>query len=215
MSPADDILRIAPATHGPDGQKIEPEEAPAQLSHPTTAPLTFNDGTPVTVNGVAIALPGSFDFESTAGEIADAMRHKCSTCKYFDVPRWRLMRRRLEVSSNMEERIYVNNVRASIEQFLPMDERDKHHDALTGELDTEHALDAFGLCNAQTEIKSKEEHELHPVLVLGNCGCPDEKSMTGIDLSKLYKPRDRAADRDAARSFDKVLAMAQGRGVTK
>lgn len=209
----DDVLKIAPATHGPDGQKIEPEQAPAVVSRDLTVPMTFNTGAPIVLPGEAspLTLPGSYDFETTAGEVAEAMRHKCGTCRHFDVVGWRKLRRQLEWSSDMNHRVFVNNIRASLEQYLPENERARHQDAQTGELDLEHALDACGLCRAQTEIKSKEEHELHPVLVFADCGCPNEKTPAGVDLSNLYQPRDRAADRDAAQAHDKVLRIAQGK----
>ncbi len=200
-----DVIKVSPATHDPDGHALEPELAPAVRSMIVSAPLSFNGGAMVTPS-----LPGSFDYQTTAGEIAYAMRSRCATCKHFNAPRWRQLRRELEWSADMEKRSFVNEVRASIEQTMPAREREKFVDE-ANELEIELALDAFGLCEAMTEIYSREHAALFPALQLPTGGCPQTKTPHGTDLSNLYQPRDRGADRAASGAFDKIMGMARGR----
>lgn len=200
-----DTITVVPATHDPDGKPMEPEQAPVVRSLSVEAPLSFNTGQIIRPDS-----PGAFNYEMTAGEMAYAFRNRCATCKHFNMPRWRQLRRELEWSKDMEKRQFVNEIRAAIEQTLPAGERDKHADP-QGDLEIESALDAFGLCEAMTELRSREEAGLFPVLTMPTGGCPDQKSPRGADLSNLYQPRDRQADRAAAQAHDKIMRMAQGK----
>lgn len=208
MKVTGDTITVIPATHDPAGQPIEPEQAPAMRTLTVEAPLTINGGQIIRPD-----MPGAFNYEMAAGEMAVSLRHRCATCKHFNMPRWRQLRRELEWSADMEKRQFVNEIRASIEQALPARERDKHADPASGELDIEHALDAFGVCEAMTEIRSREEATLFPVLTMPTGGCPDQKTPRGADLSNLYQPRDHAADRAAAQAHDKIMKMATGKQV--
>jgi len=199
-----DVITVIPATHDPDGHALEPELAPAVRSIVVATPLSLNNGRIIRPD-----MPGSFDYETTAGEIAYAMKARCATCKHFNTARWRQLRRELDWG-NMEQRAFVNEIRASIEQTLPVSERDKHIDD-QGEIDLEHALDSFGLCEAATEIWSREKHEMFPVLQLPTGGCPQTKTPSGTNLANLYQPRDRSADRAASDAYDKILGMARGK----
>lgn len=201
---SDDKIIIVPATHAPDGSPLEPEERPAMVRTETQSPLAL--GGVETGAGVATFI----DHETTAGVLAETYRNRCATCMHFSIPAWRNLRRRLDTSSNMDHRKFVNEVRAAVEQMLPENERERHVDPQTGDLDLEHALDSFGLCGAITEILSAEQKELTPALQLPEGGCPENNSPGGTFLGALYQPRDVAADRAASQAYDKILRMAEG-----
>lgn len=204
-----DTITVVPATHTPDGKPLEPEQAPAVRSISVISPLAMNNGTLVRPD-----MPGSFDYETTAGELAVGMRFKCASCIHFNPKRWQKLKHECEWSSDVTERKWLNEVRSSIEQVLPAGEREKHVDEQTGELDIEHALMSLGLCDALTEEWSRLMNEKWPVLVHQLSGCPDVDPL-GQPQAPPFRSRDTAADRAAAKAYDGILGMAQGKAFPK
>lgn len=204
-----DAVRISTADRAVDGSPIEPEEHLAEHIIQLDAPMKFQTGEPMPA-GVPGVLPGSFDYQTTAGDLAVALRHRCSQCKHWNVPGWRRLRRQFEASGEMDKRQFVNEVRFAIEQLLPEEERSRHSDE-SGDLDLEHVLDAMGLCNVITEILSKSYGQLWPVVQLSAGGCPDHKGPHGEDLSDHFQARDREAEKIGAQVYDGVLGMTEGK----
>lgn len=204
-----DTISVVPATITPDGKPLEPEEAPAVRSIQVSTPLAFNNGTIIRPDS-----PASFDYATTAGELATGLRFRCASCVHFNAKRWQKLKHEYEWSSSIEERKFVNEVRASIEQVLPVGEREKHIDEQTGELDVEHAMMSLGICDALTDEWSRLMNEKFPVLMHPLAGCPDVNPL-GQPQSPPFRPRDTAADRAAARAYDGILGMAQGKAFPK
>jgi hypothetical protein len=199
-----DVITVVPATHDPDGHALEPELAPAVRSIQVTTPLQLSTGQVIRAD-----MPGSFDYETTAGELALNMRFRCGACVHFNVKRWRDFRRECEWSGDAEKRQWVNEFRFAIEQAMPAGEREKHLDA-SGELDIEHAMDSMGLCDALTEEWSRLANDAWPVVMCALAGCPDTDPW-GRKQAAPFRARDRAADRAAAAAYDALLGMARGK----
>lgn len=204
---SEETLRVTPATHAPDGTKLEPEERPAQRVVPTTAPLRVGSG-----EEISAIIPAEAVIETTAGELAMGFRTKCATCRHFNQQLWRRLRREYERSTSMEKRDFVNQVRFGIAQCQDAETAARHMDENTFEIDVEAVLDILGVCEAQTEIFSKYAGELDLKLFYPTAGCPDGmRGPGGEDLAHLYQPRDRAAERAASGAHDLILRMAQGK----
>jgi hypothetical protein len=198
-----DTITVVPATHDPDGHKLDPECAPAARTISVSAPLQLSGG------GTAGQIPGSFTYETTAGELAVGLRYKCAACKHFDVKRWRAYRRECEWSGDMDKRRWVNEIRLQIEQVMPADQREKYTDS-QGDFDIEAAMDNMGLCMALTEEWSRRFNKTFPVLIHPLAGCPAVDPL-GQPQSAPFQPKDSAADRAAAKVYDSVMGMAQGK----
>lgn len=198
-----DTITVIPATFDPDGKPLEPEQAPAVHRFEVSAPLDCGGRI------VRPDMPGSFDYETTAGELAVNLRFRCSSCAHFNVKRWRKFRRECEWGSKMELRQWVNEIRFNIERYLDPAEREKHSDS-DGELDIEHAMDALGMCDAYTDEWSRRKGEFFPVLLSPLCGCPSVDPL-GNPQAPAFKPKDRAAEKASSEAYDSVLGMARGK----
>lgn len=204
-----DTITVVPATHDPDGKPLEPEQAPAVRSIGVTTPLTFNSGQLIRQD-----MPASFDYETTAGEIAVGLRYSCAGCIHFNQRRWQTLKHDCEWNGDIEKRRWVNEVRSAIESSLPEREREKHIDEQSGELDVEHAMMALGVCDALTEEWSRKFNQSFPVLLFPLCGCPDVDPL-GAPQAPPFQPRDRSAARAAAKAYDGMLGMARGKAPEK
>jgi hypothetical protein len=204
MDVKSDIIRVSTEKRDQDGKQIDPEEHLAERSIGLEAPMTLG--------GVEVGtLPGSIDFQTTAGSFAQGVRDRCELCKHWSVDRWRAVRRGLEFGNRLDHRQMVNEMRYNLEIYLEGGDRDKFSDAQTGELDIEAALDSMGLCAALTEVFSRADGEVSPWATFSAAGCPSFEGPHGEDLLKNFVPRDAEAYKAACKSYDNVMRMAQGK----
>lgn len=200
-----DVIRIAPATHTPDGKPLEPEERPAERVIATGAPLSFSTG-----QKISDSFPSVIHEATTAGAIAQGVRRLCQTCEYFDNPGWMEFKNKAIVGSK-EDRELINEIRYAIDYATSQDAatRAMHEDETDGSLDLEHALNAMGFCRAMTEVCSRFEMKFSPQIVHPHASCPDMQGPNGESFSNLYKPRKGAPQSEAAKAYDAIMRAAQ------
>lgn len=202
-------IRIIPATHDQAGEKLEPEQRPAEIVlHTGTTIQLGTDPRKVNVSD-GIQIPGLVTVDAVAGDIADAARNRCADCAHFDRAAWITLYKKWRVGTYTEQQ-QLNALRETADRVNDEDYRDKHTDQ-DGDLDTEHAIQALGVCHALTDYWSKFKGEPDYQLFDPACSCPDQFGPDGAYLGACFKPRDIVAKRKGAQGYDKVMQAAAGR----
>jgi hypothetical protein len=192
-----DLLRVKTGL-APDGSKVEPEAQPMQRALVTDFSASSQQGTALG------QMKGEIVYDTTAGEMAQAMRRPCFTCKSFDKRAWKkLFLYWNDPLSPMHEREQLNGVRAAIlgTNNAKIVEKSQGSD---GDMDVEHALSLLGICRPLTEIHSA------PVIVYPTGGCPPEVC-NSTQPHGLYEPKAKEDERLGSQVFDNVMRLAQGK----
>jgi len=172
------------------GQRLEPEEVPAERVLEIPAPMQGH------MTGEYFGeLRASVNVQKTTGEFAQQVRHSCATCKHFDARAWHQLQSKWEVSKEGVQ--MLNAVRAGIMDVNLARFQDMHLSP-EGDTDLEHALSFLGVCHPHTEIRN-DPFIVHPL-----SGCPE-----GPDY---WQPRDTDADRAASTGFDQIMQTAAKAG---
>lgn len=205
-------IRVVPATTDPaTGEKLEPEERPAEIRNYTAMPLVMgSDPRNVSFAGPSLTVRGVVSVDMVAGEVADALRKRCADCRHYDRKAWMHLYRQWRVGS-YEEQQKLNALRATASSVGDEDYRQKHMDAEQGEVDVEHAIQDMGICHALTDYWSKILGRNEEMLFAPECGCPDEFGPDNTYLGRLFMPRDGGAAKRGAQQYDKVMQAAAGR----
>ena len=198
MEVKDDLIRVQASDYDESGNKLEPEEKPAERILPVDAPVDMS------MSGERVgSLRAAVTVQATAGEFAHALQNVCGGCRHFNNPRWRSFIRRAETSLSKEKLKALNGVRAALlEQGLanlddnsnPLDQRD-----------IENVLGCLGVCNALTEIRGGDELIVHP-----ESRCPENvitPSMPNGYFQSVSKDSRRITDR----AYDMVMGYATGK----
>lgn len=194
-----DLLRVRSNPYDDRGEKIEPEQQPAQRVLTTDAEVSMQGGAAVGT------LPTQIVYETTAGELARAMRHPCFSCKNFDARSWgRLYLRMTDPTAPLDQRQELNAIRAALLTTRNAKLQNRHVSEKEGDMDPEHALSQLGICRPLTEIHGT------PVIVHPLGGCPPEVCTT-TEPNGLYDPKDTDADRMGSKTFDNVMKLATGK----
>lgn len=195
-----DYLRIRNVPFDEAGNPIEPEQQPVQRE------MVLD----VNVNGSLTGqhlgqVPGQIIVENaTVDDYVAMSRWKCKGCKNFDMPAWKkLMRAWEDPTAPMEQRKYLNGVRAALHESGNASIVERHNDG-SGELDVDHALKTLGICRPMSEI-----HQA-PIIVYPMSCCPADVC-TPTQPQGLYVPKDRESERQGSEAFDKLMRAAQGR----
>lgn len=208
MRVTDDRVVITPvqATAHADGTPVEPEEAPVHRILDAELPLSFNTG-----QLISQKMPGEVTVDMSAGELAARMRSRCAECVHFSNTAWLKLYNELRHSLNdPSAQIFLNQIRAAVDQVTDAEYVAKHYDHATDEVDIDHALQDLGLCHAMTEIWQSFLKKKYPIIVAPEASCPDDKGPRGEDFSTLFKSRDRAEGRRSGKMYDMILRLAQG-----
>jgi hypothetical protein len=204
-------IRIVPATEDLGGNKLEPEERPAEIRYGMSLPLTLGTGPTQRTEGAPIhQVRGLATVDMTAGELANSMRKRCGDCVYFDRNGWRKLYKEWKVGT-YEQQQNLNTLREAAERVDDDAFRAKHMDQEQGEVDTDHVLADMGICQALTDYWSAILKKREEMLFMPECGCPDQFGPDGAYLGFLFKPRDASAEKRGSKVFDNVMNMAQGR----
>lgn len=192
-----DLLRIGTGAVMADGTKAEPEQQPVQRIIESSAGAT--------AGGAGVGqLPVRFVSEMSAGELSAVASRTCQHCKHFD---HKAFQRVLQVAdspaSPFEKRQAVNEIRAALLMSDNANLNDSHS-GLDGDFDVEAALNACGVCQALTALDN-DLNVMHPT-----ASCPAHV-MSPTQPHGLFQPKDRAAKKEASRSYDQVLGQAQGK----
>lgn len=194
-----------------DHGKYEPEQMPAQLTvqrDPTEVKL--GAGASVEQQDAATpqgAIPTTLSYETSAGEMAKQVRTRCMLCKHFDVPAWRVLKRKWESTASGLETL--NKLRSALYLSADVAMVDRHK-SLEGDMDLEHTLMALGICQILTEI------DREPCVVYGPYGCCPKQSKTGAPVITeaqpfgYYQPCDMDAEREGSANYDAIMRAALG-----
>lgn len=202
-------IRIIPATHDAAGEKLEPEQRPAEIVLHTSGTIQLGSDPRKVDVGAGVHIPGMVTVDAFAGDLADAARNRCADCAHFDREAWIALYKKWRVGTYAEQQ-QLNSLREAADHVNDEDYRDKHQDP-DGELDTEHAIQALGVCHALTDYWSKIKGEFDPQLFDPACGCPDTFGPDNTYLGRCFKPRDAAAKKRGAKGYDQILQAAAGR----
>lgn len=196
-----DTLHIVPAP----AVGCEPEEAPAKRVIDMQAPVQLSGGLPdVVMKGgrpgidfpratPAGSISAPMTVELPAGEVAEALRHRCVRCQHFRRDLWLDT---MKVWAGAPER---SSRRIGLDKFIMQMSR-MITDGVPGVPElraAEMILRGCGVCEARSEI-AKDLVVVHP-----EACCPDEPD--------LYQDAGREARREASKVFDRIMRMAQGR----
>lgn len=204
MEIKDDKVVVVPATHGPDGRQLEPEERPAARVLSTDASLSHGMQT------VGGGLHTEIILEGTAGELAVALRNTCARCKHFDLKGFQHYRRDRE-ASGIDGLREINTIRSAlVEQAYTAEDLAEQHVGEDGEFDAEHALSQIGICRAITDIRFADGDPAPFTFMHGLASCPDEVSPKGTPLGNLFELNEEAR-KDADDFYDRVMGAAQGK----
>jgi len=194
-----DLLRVHTGPYAPTGERIEPEQQPAQRVLVTEFP-TGMQGT----NQQIGAVKGEIIYDVTVGEAAKQARHPCISCRNFDRRAWRkLYIHWSNPATSIEERKLLNGIRTALLETENAKISDRHA-ALDGDMDVEHALSVLGVCRPLTEINKD------PVIVYPTGGCPADVC-TPTSPDGLWVAKDLDAEKMGSSVFDNIMNTAQGR----
>lgn len=193
-----DLLRVKTGPYNHNGERVEPEQQGVQRVLVTEFDANMKGGNKVG------SIQGEVIYNTSAGEVAQAMRSPCFSCAHFNRRAWaKLFAYWNDPASPIDARRNLNGVRASLLQSgnSTIGEKSPGQD---GEMDVEHALGLLGVCEPLSEMNRD------PVIVYPNGHCPDEVC-TPQQPNGLYKPRSADAERMGSQVFDNVMRLAQGK----
>lgn len=190
-----DLLKISKVPFTADGQKLEVEEQAAARVLGTEVGATDQRGNPLGAMRTQIIA------ETTIGEIANQIRHKCKDCKHFDQPAMVKMIQKAGASGDKRLHQGLNEIRAALLQSQNASLTQMHEGA-DGDLDVEHALASMGYCRALSD-KLNDLIVVHPM-----AGCPED-TITPQSPHGLFQARSRASEKDASAAYDKLLNLAR------
>lgn len=202
-------IRIIPATHDVGGEKLEPEQRPAEIALHTGATLRMGNGPIAAESSPTAHIPGIVTLDAVAGDIANSMRNRCGDCAHFDRPAWIALYKKWRVGT-YEEQQQLNALRAAADKVNDEEYRAKHEDQ-DGDLDTEHAIQAMGICHALTDYWSKIKGAADEQLFTPECSCPDQFGPDNTYLGACFKPRDVNARKHGDKGYDSIMQAAAGR----
>lgn len=194
MNIKNDEIRISTINFNEKGDKLEPEEQAAARIITADSPMMHGQGLSGKVVG---AIPTQIIADTTAGEMAQTLRHQCRSCKHFDHENWVKILRTKNLSEIRSDHEQLNNLRARLLQTQNASLTEMHT-AVDGDIDIEHAMASLGLCRALTETL-QDAVIVHP---LGSC--PDEV-ITVSSPHGLYQSKDEQAAKEAASLYDLIL----------
>lgn len=194
-----DRLEIASGVKDERGDKFEPEQQPVRHVM-EVSPL---------MSGVAamrgLSVPTQVVVEGDAIDFARGIMGQCRLCRFFDQAAFMAWKRHIEATGSKEERQSLNTMRAALLETGNSEIRNMA-EGQDGEMDTEAALNACGICQVQTEI-FREIMIMHPL-----AGCPqNDHGPGGEDLSNLFKPRNNDARNLGTAVYDDIMNKACGR----
>lgn len=193
-----DLLRVRSVPVDDKGQKMEPEAQPAQRILKTDSEVTTRDGKKLG------SIPTDIVYETSAGELAQAMRHPCFQCKHFDQKAWfKLFRSWTDPGAPKAMREQLNAIRAALLTTNNAKLADQHV-SQEGDMDVEHALSQLGICRVLTEVHNDA------IIVHPTGGCPPE-ICTPTQPDGFYEAKDKDADRLGSQTFDNVMKLATGK----
>lgn len=179
------------------GEKLEPEQQPAQRVMATDAAVSMRGGPQVG------SIPTEIVADGTAGEFANAVRSKCFTCKHFDHKGWNQLRLYWGNSQNKDLFEKLNKVRYAL-LTTQNPELARRSEGLDGDFDVEHSLTQMGICRPLTEMNGAA------VIVSPISTCPDEVCTPAAPVG-LYLPKDKEHERLSNVGYDKIMRMATGK----
>lgn len=205
MKILNESIAISGCTHDTAGNQLEPEEQVLEHHLNVASTLSLTSG-----KVISSAMPGSISVDVPVGDYANQMRAKCEACTFFDRVGWRKRYVELQQSSSREDAVFLNGVRAAIDQASDDSEiAAQHADPTTGYIDLDRAVFDLGLCRAMTEIQSSFLKKEHLVVVAPEGGCPDHLGPRGEPLAALFRARDYAAAKAGGKMHASVMHAAR------
>ncbi len=193
MDAKDDSLKIHSLGFDAEtGEKLEPEEAPAERRLVLDGTVTGN------LTGESLGeMQSAVTIQKPALEFAQEVSKTCGKCKHFDQMAWLNLKMLWEGSSDGVRRL--NEMRMNILQIS--NDRLAEYDEF-GERSAEQTLLCMGVCHPLTEEISALEKAPEPVIVHPIGGCPQ-----GYDY---FEADSTEAEKLAASAFDKIMFAASG-----
>lgn len=206
MEITDDKLVISTSDRNEKGTQIDAEEKSAERILETPMDVTLSNGQTVAeyTKGMASGFQNTpqISVAGNVAEFASGFRGRCKWCKHCDRPRFRQWKKDVEFSTNLERRKVLDYLRSKLlgEGYASVVDA---HEAKDGDLDVEHALNEFGICQALS-------HDFNDMFfVWPDAGCPMQDP-TGAPMESRFEPRDGDAQRAGTEGYDRILKAAQG-----
>lgn len=195
MKIKEQLLRIQASPYDDRGQRLEPEERPAERILVVDTPMKGNLDQQHHGH-----MRTSVNIQGNAHQFANGLRTMCAQCKHFDGDAWQKKKRQLSASKEGVQ--LLNGIRVEmINQGLgPATEMHSNED----ELDLEHAISFMGFCRAQTEMH-REEVLVHPM-----GGCPPEICTETSPLG-YFEDANEATKRIGSAEYDRIMRQSQGK----
>jgi len=162
-------------------------------------------------------IPGIIEYNTTAGELAEASRSPCAGCQHHDVKAWRqFVAAATGPASTAEDRDTIQKLRGR----LMVDGVGVFND--DGEFDVEATLMSFGICRPLTDWVEGVvgKNPMHwPIVTSREANCPSYVAAGGARMEVtypsqplgLFKPRDLDSKKYGAARYDAVLFDAAGK----
>lgn len=192
-----ETINVLPLERDEKGDKLEPEERPAQRLLDVSERVQLTNGQK-TEGSIRMQV----SIEMSAGEIAAGFSSPCMLCKNFDTKAWREYFRFL--SSNVDGIRVLNAFRAAIAGSGNAAVRERHV-GQDGDVDVEHALQALGICHPLTETMGE------PAIVYPVATCPEFVPGTNNPFPKCFVPKTSDDEKVSAAAFDSIMRAAQGK----
>lgn len=156
-----ELLKIQASPYDEKGEKLEPEELPAERILLTETRIKGSID-----QELHDPIRTSVNVQSTVGKFANGLRTMCAQCKHFDGEGW-LKRKAILERSGAEGTIFLNGMRSALIQ-QGLGPASGMHATPDEDIDLEHAISFMGYCKALCE-HLKDEILVHPM-----SGCPKE-----------------------------------------
>lgn len=195
MKIKNDLLRIQASDYDERGQRLEPEEKPAERILPVDAPVSGQLDGQLKGN-----LRATVNVQGTVGQFAMQVRQLCAGCRWFDPRAFQEYRRANELSKAKQKE--MNAIRAALletgvadfDESNPLDVKD-----------VEAQLASMGICRAITEAMRD------PMIVHPESTCPEEyRSQSSPE--GFYVPLNMETEKIGSAAFDQVMRQATGKG---
>jgi hypothetical protein len=195
------------------GEKVEPEEQPAQRE--SALPVTFNFARP-DYEGLGAPIPTSEKFtppnypstavrETTAGEVANKLRRCCMNCTSFRAEDKDLIKRMRDAENGSKTKREIRELKAvMIKLGVARGKTPRELDA-----NAEIALRSLRICTTWTEIKGAQGAKGIGELVHPLATCEHFRDRAEASASAGSRPD--SASKHAVSQYDKALSIAQGR----